>query len=412
MVYSSEILTANMGAGIIRATLLCGLLFVAASARAQNDAQLDSAAVSQVQAIQDQVTEQSRILTSLREDEQKFAKAVDEAQRAVREANQQIAKLDGELRAVAAERKSVEDRAQALSAEQKEVERLARARVRAMYKQISQPAGIDQVILRRGLGQVSDSGVYFARIRRSDETLMTRLSDLAKSQQQQGVELLRLEGEQRAALSEKSERKAQLERKLAEQKALVAERTRKRKAIEESLTQLRAQALRIETVLRSVVTDSNSNSSSSAQKSQRQVVESYDGPGLSKQKLLPPVRGRVAQAFGGSGGTTFDEIVSRKGVVIKTATVQSVQAVAPGRVAHVGEMPGYGMVVIIDHGSHDYTVMGRLAGVAVKPGDGVERGDKIAETAAIESGAGALYFEVRRMGSAVNPKSIFPKGFS
>ena len=401
-----------MGTSLIRAIIFFGCLIFAVDASAQTTTQLDSEAVSQVQAIQEQVTEQSKILISLRAEEQKFAKAVDEAQRAVREANQQIAKLDSELRAVAAERKTLEDRAQSLGAELKEVERLARARVRAMYKQISQPAGLDQVVLRRGLGQVNDSGVYFARIRRSDEALMSRLSDLAHSQEQQGVELLRLESDQRAVLTEKSERKTQLERKLADQKALVAERTRKRKAIEESLTQLRAQALRLETVMRSVVTESGNSDLGAAQSPQHQSVENYEGPGFSKQKLLPPVKGRVLQPFGGNGGTSFDEIVSRKGVVVATATVQSVQAVAPGRVVHVGELPGYGMVVIVDHGSHDFSVMGRLAGVSVKPGDALERGDKIGETTALESGAGTFYFEVRRKGSAVNPKSIFPKGFS
>jgi len=402
-----------MGAGLIRALLGLGLAASASYVFAQSNSEIDIDGLAQIQAIQEQVSEQSRVLTSLREEEQKFAKAVDESQRAVREANQLIAKLDSELRAVAAERKAVEDRVQSLGAEQMEVERLARARVRAMYKQINQPAGIDQVILRRGIGQTSDAGVYFARIRRSDESLIGRLGELAKSQQQQSVDLLRLESERRAVISEKSERKSQLESKLAEQKNLVSERTRKRKAIEESLAQLRAQALRLETVMRSVVTESkDATSVAPAQLQPRSVVEGFDGPGLSKQKLTVPVSGRILQPFGGSGGTSFDEIVSRKGVVIKTAAVQSVKAVAAGKVAHVGEMPGYGLVVIIDHGSHDFTVLGRLAGIMVKPGDLLERGDKIGETAAIEGGAGTLYFEVRRKGGAINPKTVFPKGFS
>ena len=410
--YRSTIPSAHMGTSLIRAAILLSVAFKCTIAHAQSTGELDSDAASQVQAIQDQVAEQSRVLVGLRDDEQKFTNALDQAQRAVRAATQQIAKLDSELRAVAAERKSVEDRAQSLSAEQKEVERLARARVRAMYKQLNQPAGIDQVILRRGLGQLSDAGVYFARIHRSDETLMARLSDLAQSQQQQGAELRRLESEQRSVLNEKSERKAQLERKLSEQKALVAEQARKRKAIEGSLAQLRAQALRLETVMRSVVTEESESNSPAPASPQRQEVESFDGPGFTKQKLSTPVHGRIAQAFGGGAGSSFEEIVSRKGVIIKTATVQSVQAVAPGRVVHVGDMPGYGMVVIIDHGAHDYSVMGRLAGVLVKPGDSIERGDKIAETAANDTAGGTLYFELRRKGSAVNPKSIFPKGFS
>lgn len=411
--YSSKIFTAHMGTGLSKYYLALMVILITNVARAeQATSEIDSEAQAQVEAIQDQVAEQSRILISLREEEQKYAKAVDEAQRAVKAANQQIEQLDGELRSMSAQRLTAQDRAQAIAAEQKEVERLARARVRAMYKQLNQPAGIDQFILRRGLGQVNDSGIYFAKIRRSDEALMQRLSDLAQSQQQQSTELLRLEGEQRAALSEKSERKAQLEKKLAEQKSFVTQRAAKRKEIESSLAQLRAQALRLETVMRSVVADTSTENAGASHTAPKQAVEGFEGPGLTKQQLSLPLHGKVIQPFGSNAGKSFDEIVSRKGVVIQTANIESVRAIAPGKVAHVGDMPGYGMVVIIDHGNHDYSVMGRLAGVTVKTGDLVEREDKIAETDSNQSGGGALYFEVRRMGSAVNPKSIFPKGFS
>lgn len=113
-------------------------------------------------------------------------------------------------------------------------------------------------------------------------------------------------------------------------------------------------------------------------------------------RLLFPVSGRaeVRPARRDSAAGPGLEIHAPAGSVVR--------AVFAGRVAFADRYGPYGRIVILDHGSHYYTVSGNLDEVDVKTGDDVGAGERIGTVG--DDGQGSmLYFEVRQGSRTVPP---------
>jgi murein DD-endopeptidase MepM/ murein hydrolase activator NlpD len=80
-----------------------------------------------------------------------------------------------------------------------------------------------------------------------------------------------------------------------------------------------------------------------------------------------------------------------------------VHSVGQGRVAFAGSYGSYGRVIILDHGDTFYTVYGGLGTLAVRVGDTVERGTRLADVGAAPRPS--VFFEVRRSTRTLDPRS-------
>ena len=115
-----------------------------------------------------------------------------------------------------------------------------------------------------------------------------------------------------------------------------------------------------------------------------------------------PVAGNLLASFGGKlpDGRRSD------GVLIGAAAGTAVKAMADGTVVYADWMTGYGNILIIDHGNGYMSLYAHNDGLLRDAGDTVKRGDTVASVGT--SGgqdSPALYFELRRNGSPVNPAS-------
>jgi murein DD-endopeptidase MepM/ murein hydrolase activator NlpD len=107
---------------------------------------------------------------------------------------------------------------------------------------------------------------------------------------------------------------------------------------------------------------------------------------------------------------------THKGLDIATPVGTPVGAAAAGTVFSVGTLPGYGNVVIIDHGRGTMTRYGHLSKIEASVGQRVGQGDVIGLSGGAKGAPGAgdstgphLHFEVRRGGRPVDPrKAAFP----
>jgi murein DD-endopeptidase MepM/ murein hydrolase activator NlpD len=123
-------------------------------------------------------------------------------------------------------------------------------------------------------------------------------------------------------------------------------------------------------------------------------------------KLVRPVRGRLVGRFGEYEDPLLKLPMVRNGVELAARSDQSVQAPADGRVVMVAELPGFETVVVIDHGSGELAMLGRLWKVSVGEGQQVEAGDTIAAVApkAVDDGLGTtVYMELRHGEKPVDP---------
>ncbi len=85
----------------------------------------------------------------------------------------------------------------------------------------------------------------------------------------------------------------------------------------------------------------------------------------------------------------------------------AVTAMKKGEVAFAGEMSGYGIVVILQHGPNVRTVYGHLSELMVRKGDAVGDGQVIAKSGRSGNAGGAhLHFEIQRWGHDEDPVEL------
>lgn len=120
--------------------------------------------------------------------------------------------------------------------------------------------------------------------------------------------------------------------------------------------------------------------------------------GLAPLYMTWPTRGWITSRFGTRWGRMHE------GVDIAVSTGRPVEAVAPGTVAFAGWRPGYGRLVIIDHGRGVSTRYGHNSRLLVKAGQPVNRGTTIALSGSTGTSTGPhVHLEVRVNGRPQNP---------
>ncbi len=119
---------------------------------------------------------------------------------------------------------------------------------------------------------------------------------------------------------------------------------------------------------------------------------------LAKAGHLPrPTAGAVVGQFGPY--TEHGIELSRPGIDVASQAGAAVVAVAAGDIRFVGERPGWGRLVAVDHGDGFVSFTGHLASVGVAVGAHVEAG------AALGKAGARTYFELSQGGTALDPQA-------
>jgi len=129
-----------------------------------------------------------------------------------------------------------------------------------------------------------------------------------------------------------------------------------------------------------------------------------------KGRLPWPYDGAVVGLFGRQRHSQYNTDIFRRGIEIKAHEGDSVKAVHQGVVAYADWFKGYGLVVVLDHGDHYYTLYAHLGRVDVKVGEAVSRGQVIGVVG--ETGLSdeqTLYFELRHHGTPLDPLTWLKK---
>lgn len=111
-----------------------------------------------------------------------------------------------------------------------------------------------------------------------------------------------------------------------------------------------------------------------------------------------PVNGPLTSQFGVREGIQYN------GITIEAKEGTPVISSADGKVGHVGTIPGYGNVIILEHANRLVTVYAHLSDMKVSQGKEVKRGQVIGAVG--KSGRvdkASLYFEVRSRSKPRNP---------
>ena len=123
-----------------------------------------------------------------------------------------------------------------------------------------------------------------------------------------------------------------------------------------------------------------------------------------KGELIWPIHGKIVSNYGKQIHPIHKTVTTNKGIGIAGKKGTSVKAVAPGVVEYVGRLPGYGLVLIINHFGGYMTIYAHLGSTLIKRKVEVSTGTTIATVGESGSLSGTqLYFEIRDGRKSVNP---------
>ena len=126
-------------------------------------------------------------------------------------------------------------------------------------------------------------------------------------------------------------------------------------------------------------------------------------PEIDDEKLdwVWPAQGKII--------SSFSETANLKGIDIAGKAGQPVVASASGKVVYAGSgLRGYGKLIIVKHNSTFLSAYAHNKEIAVKEGQQVARGQKIAEMGDTDADQVKLHFEIRRLGKPVDPTKFLP----
>jgi murein DD-endopeptidase MepM/ murein hydrolase activator NlpD len=125
---------------------------------------------------------------------------------------------------------------------------------------------------------------------------------------------------------------------------------------------------------------------------------------------LWPVRGFVTSPFGARTSPYGEGREMHPGIDISAQYGLPVTAAGNGEVIFAGRDPGYGGLVIVDHGGRLDSLYGHLSALYVREGQSVRRGQAIGAVGATGRATGAhLHYEVRVNGAPVDPRRYLAK---
>ena len=118
-----------------------------------------------------------------------------------------------------------------------------------------------------------------------------------------------------------------------------------------------------------------------------------------------PTKGWMTSSFGQRKDPFTKQRKMHEGLDIAARTGTPVTATADGIVSSVRTAPGYGKMVVIDHGYGYRTYYGHNSKNFVKVGQRVKRGDRIAAVGNTGRSTGShVHYEIRLNGVPVNPR--------
>jgi len=380
--------------GLLAALLLTGAL-------------LQSSAAARPAERQDKATAQKE----LNEVRQKMeALSREQAQTAARRDSMNAA-LARQAEALAAAARAVRETDAALAAKQQQLDQLQRQRAELQSRLDGQRAAIAELLratyaLGRGsdlrlllgdqdIAQIARALAYSKYFQQDRvQRVQALMGDLARLQELEAS----IDAERQALLATRAEREQRAQ-------ALAQQRAARQKLAAQVDAQYKDQAQRLaalkqnEASLNQLLAKIQQAIDEAAREAARHARPSPAAPGAPSGKGTANIRGSLPWPAAGPVNSYGN------GVLIRAPAGSEVHAVARGRVVYAAFLRGYGMLIILNHGDGWMSMYGNNESLLRGVGDQVEAGQALGTAAPPLGDNTGVYFELRRNGRPVDPRS-------
>jgi murein hydrolase activator len=355
---------------------------------------------------------QQQELQKLRQEREQLEKRMGELQRSARTLADEVVNLDRQADATSRLVAALEQQLAEITAEvDSATGRLVRAedellgkravlqrRVVDIYKR-GPLFSAEAMLSARSFGELVARYKYLYEVARRDRTLVERVQLLRDQIADQRMLLVRLQDGIERNRTEKAAEETRL-------RALEQERQRRLTTVQRDATQTRqrlTQLARDEARLSNLI----ANLETTRRRAELAPNAAPAAPSTLRTsdlgKLDWPVDGEILYRFGrvvNPNNTT----TRWNGLGIAARAGTTVRSVAAGEVMVAEAIGTYGLTVIIQHGGGDYSVYGSLAGINIRKGSMVTKGQVIGTVGATDPELPPhLHFEMRPRGRAVDP---------
>lgn len=369
--------------------LLCLALSFPAAAQtqkkiAQNEQELDRVRV-RIQAVQSKIDKGRGQKDALRD-------AIEASEKKIAAVRSQLSGFDARIEAQQTQVETTQQQ-RAAAQQQLDVQRAALARQLRTAYMIGERGQVKMLFNQDDANQLGRVATYYDYLNRSRlqrmeiiAAQMDKLHLVAERLRTQIDELASLKAEQQATL-------ASLEDDRKAREVAIGKLQEQLDDEFEELKRLRGDEKRVQDLLQSL----------------RDVLADVpmkvpnDGRPFAQQrgKLPWPLRGEVLAQYGApkAGGK-----MSWNGLWLAAAEGTPVRAIARGRVAYVGWLHRYGLIVVLEHDGGYFSLYGHNQRVTRKEGEAIDPGEVIA-AAGNTGGAdrSGVYLEIRKGSDALNP---------
>ena len=390
------------------------LLFFVCTPRVAGAASNAAGAKVELQQLRSRIEALQKQIAGAEESRNDAADALRESERAISDANRELAELELSSR-------TVTQRAEALRGESNKASgTLAEQQTmlsRLLYQQHVQHAGTQPEALQLLLSGENPNAIarelhYLSYVSRARADAIRDLRDNIAKLKSLGDEVAAKAAELAAIAAEQVSQRKRLEqekRKHAEVLARLSREIQRQRQEVGAMQRNETRLARLIEQLARIVTRAPPVKPAAPRPRERgerneRVPERSAFAGAFSQlrgQLALPVRGELAGRFGSQrsdGGLTW------KGLLLAAKGGESVKAVAAGRVVYADWLRGFGNLLIIDHGEGYMSLYGYNETLLKRVGDEISGGDVVATVGnsggSTESG---LYFELRHQGKPFDP---------
>jgi septal ring factor EnvC (AmiA/AmiB activator) len=347
-------------------------------------------------------------LVSVRKERKKLETELAEVDSQLLKANKKRSELLSRIERLNTAVSELETKAEQTKKRISQLRSLFRKRVVGVYKMRRQNSSFDFLFGSNSATDLLKRAFYLRVIAKADRELIGVLDNTVATLQESANELQESKLSRTKSLKELQVAMLSLQKDKDRRESVIKKKIEKERRIRRSLASLKRNANTLQKMVNVLIVQGERKVVEAVKEKRVEPVK-FSGRGLakSKGKLRFPVSGQLVQGFGKRKHDEFSDILFSKGMEVSADPNTFVKAVASGKVILNRVLPGYGKVMILDHGRRYYSLYGRLNNTKQGIGELANKEDELASLKRTSEEESNFYFELRYKGKAVDPKPYF-----